>query len=291
MNRKGILLAGGVGSRLYPLTTVTSKQLLPVFDKPMVYYPLTTLMLAGIREILVITTPRDLPSYSALLGDGEKWGLEISYAPQVEPRGIAEALIVAGEFLADGPCALILGDNLFYGHGFTDLLARANSRESGATIFAYHVDDPRRYGVVVLDDNHQAIDLVEKPAEPPSSWAVTGLYFYDGRAREIARSIQPSARGELEITEVNRRYLELGSLHVELLYRGFAWLDVGTQGSLHRASAFVQIVQERQGLQIASPEEVAYRMGLISDEQLSRLAELTPPSDYGNYLRDLVERG
>jgi len=291
MTRRGILLAGGTGSRLFPLTKVTNKQLLPVFDKPMIYYPLTTLMLAGTREILVVTTPRDVASFEALLGDGSQWGLEISYAAQAAPDGIAQALLIGGDFINEDPCVLILGDNIFFGHGLTDILARSASREEGATVLAYHVDDPRQYGVVELDENERPIGLTEKPDEPRSSWAVTGLYFYDGRARKIAESLVPSKRGELEITEVNRRYLEMGAFHVEPLYRGFAWLDVGTQASLQRASAFVQMIQERQGLQIASPEEVAFRMRFIDADHLARLADQAPPSSYGDYLRDLVQYG
>lgn len=291
MNRKGIILAGGSGTRLHPLTHVVSKQLLPVFDKPMVYYPLSTLMLAGIREVLLISTPRDLPLFERLLGSGRQWGLEIAYAEQDEPRGIADALLIAEAFIADQPCALTLGDNIFYGHGLTDVLARASRRQDGATVFAYRVRDPERYAVVVLDEEDNPVELVEKPRSPRSSWAVTGLYFYDTAAADVARSLTPSHRGELEITDVNIEYLHRGLLRVETLYRGFAWLDTGTHTSLQQASSFVQTIQERQGLQIACPEEVAFRMGFIDADQFAELAQRAPASEYGEYLRSLASQG
>lgn len=287
--RRGILLAGGTGSRLHPLTAATSKQLLPVYDKPMVYYPLTTLMLAGIREILVITTPTDLPRFRGLMGDGAQWGLRLEYAVQTEPRGISEALIIGAGFLDDHPSALILGDNVFYGHGLIELLGNATRRPSGATIFAYQVNNPESYGVVVLDESEQPLDLIEKPSPAPSRWAVTGLYFYDNQAVRLARQLSPSARGELEITDLNRLYLTQGQLAVESLHRGFAWLDTGTHSALHQASSFVQTVQERQGLLIASPEEIAFRQGFIDHGQLVRLAAEAPASEYGDYLRQLGE--
>ena len=286
--RRGILLAGGTGSRLHPLTIGTSKQLLAVYDKPMVYYPLTTLMLAGMREILVISTPRDLPGIRSLLGDGNQWGLELSYAEQPEPRGIAEGLLIAESFLDGRPSALILGDNIFYGHGLADILRRADARKHGATVVAYRVKDAQSYGIVELDSDYQALSLSEKPTGKSSGWAVTGLYFYDESAVAAARNLAPSDRGELEITDLNRGYLDRGALHVEVLHRGFAWLDAGTASRLHHASSFVQTVQERQGLLIASPEEVAYRLGFIDRQDLERLALGAPDSDYGQYLRQVV---
>ena len=289
MSRRGVILAGGTGSRLFPLTRVTSKQLLPIYDKPMIYYPLTTLMLAGIREFIIISTPIDLPRFRALLGSGDSWGISISYREQMQPRGIAEALIIAADFIEGRPSALILGDNFFYGHGLGDILERAD-RRSSATIFAYQVRDPERYGIVVVDDEENPVELYEKPRPAPSHWAVTGLYFYDENVVEIARNLRPSEREEMEITDVNREYLLRGKLDAELFYRGFAWLDAGTHDALHEASSFVQTVQRRQGLLIASPEEVAYRMGFIDSARLASLAERGPNSYYGDYLRQLADR-
>lgn len=286
---KGIVLAGGAGTRLHPMTRVVSKQLLPVYDKPMVYYPLATLMLAGIREIMLISTPEDLPRFQQLLGDGRAWGLSLSYAEQAEPRGIAEALIIAEDFVAGDRCALVLGDNIFYGRGFSGMLREAADFEEGAVVFAYQVADPERYGVVSFDADRRAIDIVEKPAVPPSSFAVTGLYFYDRHAADTARSIAPSARGELEITDVNRHYLERGQLRVETLGRGFAWLDTGTPGSLLEAAEFIHAVEKRQGLKISAPEEIAWRSGWISDDALHALAEAMRGNDYGSYLTRLLE--
>lgn len=286
---KGIVLAGGAGTRLHPMTRVVSKQLLPVYDKPMVYYPLATLMLAGIREIMLISTPEDMPRFQQLLGDGRVWGLSLSYAEQAEPRGIAEALIIAEDFVAGDRCALVLGDNIFYGRGFSGMLREAADFEEGAVVFAYQVADPERYGVVSFDADRRAIDIVEKPAVPPSSFAVTGLYFYDRHAADTARSITPSARGELEITDVNRHYLERGQLRVETLGRGFAWLDTGTPGSLLEAAEFIHAVEKRQGLKISAPEEIAWRSGWISDDALRALAEAMRGNDYGSYLTRLLE--
>ncbi|EDP65402.1 glucose-1-phosphate thymidylyltransferase [alpha proteobacterium BAL199] len=285
---KGIILAGGSGTRLYPLTIVASKQLLPVYDKPMIYYPLTTLMLAGIREILVITTPQDQPAFRHLLGDGSQWGLDLSYAVQDAPNGLAEAFIIGREFIGSDPAALVLGDNIFYGHGLTEVLQSAAARTGGATVFGYYVSDPERYGVVSFGADGRATEIVEKPANPQSNWAVTGLYFYDNDVVDVAREIKPSPRGELEITDVNRVYLERGTLSVEKLGRGYAWLDTGTHDSLLQASEFVRTVEARQGLKVACVEEIAYFMEYIDAEQVLRLADPLAKSGYGEYLRRLV---
>jgi glucose-1-phosphate thymidylyltransferase len=290
-NRKGIILAGGSGTRLYPITRVISKQLLPIYDKPMIYYPLCTLMQASIREILVITTPHEQVLFQQLLGDGSQWGLEISFAVQESPDGLAQAFIIGEEFLAGSPSCLILGDNIFHGSGLQDLLTRCMQRTEGSTVFGYWVRDPERYGVVEFDQSMRVLSLEEKPTQPRSNYAVTGLYFYDSRASEFARELQPSPRGELEITDLNRRYLEDGSLQLERLGRGYAWLDTGTHESLQQASSFIETIEARQGLKVACPEEIAFLCGWINREQVLELAEPLRNSGYGEYLVQLLERG
>jgi len=291
LNRKGIILAGGSGTRLYPITRVISKQLLPIYDKPMIYYPLSTMMQAGIREILIITTPHDQTLFKQLLGDGLQWGIELTFAVQESPDGLAQAFIIGEEFLAGSPSCLILGDNIFHGAGLQELLARCVQRSDGSTIFGYWVRDPERYGVVEFDDSMQVLSLEEKPAKPRSNYAVTGLYFYDGRASQFARELQPSSRGELEITDLNRRYLEDGSLHLVRLGRGYAWLDTGTHESLQQASSFIETIEARQGLKVACPEEIAYLQGWIDKQQVLALAEPLRNSGYGEYLVQLLQRG
>ena len=289
---KGIILAGGSGTRLYPATLTVSKQLLPVYDKPMVYYPLATLMLAGIREILIISTPRDLPSFRALLGDGSGFGVSLSYAEQAQPNGLAEAFIIGRDFVGDDSAALILGDNIFFGSGLAGICHEVAARERGATVFAYHVEDPQRYGVVTFDpDTMRAVEIVEKPRQPNSNWAVTGLYFYDNRVLDIAAKVKPSDRGELEITDVNRAYLEMGELNVVRLGRGFAWLDTGTHDSLHEAASFVRTVEHRQGIKVMSPEEIAFDYGWLDAGQLRSAADRLGKSDYAAFLRRRADEG
>jgi glucose-1-phosphate thymidylyltransferase len=288
-NRKGIILAGGSGTRLHPATLAISKQLLPVYDKPMIYYPLSTLMLAGLRDVLVISTPQDTPRFEQLLGDGSQWGMNIEYAVQPRPDGLAQAFVIGSRFIGNSPSALVLGDNLFYGHDFAPLLAQADQKQGGATVFAYHVGDPQRYGVVAFDKAGKASSIEEKPTQPKSNFAVTGLYFYDRHVTEIARSVKPGVRGEMEITSINQTYLEQGALSVQVMQRGYAWLDTGTHESLLEASQFIATLEHRQGLKIGCPEEIAWRQGFIGPEQLERLAQPMARTSYGQYLLRLLK--